>query len=160
MIFEPNDNKSTWESKAQEIAKLDYNIIKNHLDELLVWLQDINWPGAKIIADLLTTIGKPLIPSIKKVLKTDDGMWIYWIFEEIINNWSKELIIEIKDELILLTNKIDYEGVFIKALKILRENELIDNDKFNEIFQNLSFGVKNTLDLFKEFYDDLKSLEN
>jgi hypothetical protein len=60
------------------------------LPDLLEWLQDINWPVARILAPFLATIGIPLIPHIQEILKTDDEIWKYWIIVSIINN-SPEL---------------------------------------------------------------------
>ncbi|MEV5026620.1 DUF5071 domain-containing protein [Paenibacillus sp. LPE1-1-1.1] len=45
------------------------------LPQLLEWLQDINWPIAQDIGDVLVDFEDHLIPHIRAVLNSDDGGW-------------------------------------------------------------------------------------
>ncbi len=69
------------------------------LDELLTWVQDINWPVAHPVAMFLLTVGAPLIPPLRKVLRSGDEMWIYWVLGNIVANLPKNLIAELEPEL-------------------------------------------------------------
>ena len=70
---------------AKKIVALGYPAVKPVLDEILVWMQDINWPVTLFhFLAFLRTIGMPLLPHLKKILATDDDWWKYWIIGEII----------------------------------------------------------------------------
>jgi hypothetical protein len=69
------------------------------LDELFEWLQDINWPIAQPLADFLVPIGAPLLPSIRKVLASNDDMWIYWVLQFIVAKLPNSLINELSPEI-------------------------------------------------------------
>ncbi len=49
------------------------------IPELLTWLRDYNWPVAKALAPFLAELGVALVPEIRRILKTDDDIWKYWI---------------------------------------------------------------------------------
>jgi hypothetical protein len=77
-------NKSEWEAQAKEIVA--GKVIATPI-ELISWLQDMNWPGAHIIANYLHSLPNPQIAeAIKMVLESNDEMWIYWINEV----WSQD----------------------------------------------------------------------
>jgi hypothetical protein len=50
-----------------------------HLGELLIWLQDMNWPVAPLIVRRLKTLGAPLVEPIREILIGTDDIWKYWI---------------------------------------------------------------------------------
>ncbi|MBC3908932.1 DUF5071 domain-containing protein [Undibacterium umbellatum] len=66
---------------------------------LFMWLQDINYPIAMPIADFLITVGDPLIPHIKKILRSNDDMWIYWVLQYVVERLSPEHIRALEPEL-------------------------------------------------------------
>ncbi|MCR1795727.1 DUF5071 domain-containing protein [Leptospira sp. id769339] len=158
------DSKSKWEDQAKEIVSLDREYLLANLDDLLVWLMDINWPGSRRIADYLVGVGNPLIPHIKKVLASDDSGWIYFVIDRIISNWSEELVFEIKQELIDISKEFDYEGNFINALAILKKKNQISEHFFSEQIKEAKLKIES-----KEFFnaeskngllDDLHSLKD
>ena len=61
------------------LKALSFEQLKPIIPELLEWLQDLNWPIARPIADILKPFADKLTPEIIKILKTDDGMWKLWI---------------------------------------------------------------------------------
>ncbi len=61
--------------KAQALVALGYPAVEPILPELMAWLQDTNWPVARVIAPFLATIGLPLVPHIRTVFETDDECW-------------------------------------------------------------------------------------
>jgi Domain of unknown function (DUF5071) len=81
------DNKHDVQ-KAQALIALGYPAIEYALPELIEWLQDINWPVARVLAPFLADIGAPLAPYIKAALleaeRTKDGTWKYWMINGIL----------------------------------------------------------------------------
>jgi hypothetical protein len=65
--------------RAHAAVKAGYPAVEPILAELVVWLQDYNWPVAKVLEPFLASIGKPLVPHIRHVLRTDDYTWKYWV---------------------------------------------------------------------------------
>ncbi|WP_052416753.1 DUF5071 domain-containing protein [Paenibacillus sp. FSL R5-0912] len=98
-------SKGHWDGAAEVILNIGYPRVKSILPELLIWIQDLNWPGADKVSRLLREIGDPLIPYIKNVFihNSDDREWIWWIFERIIDQWNTEQISQIQKELIQLS---------------------------------------------------------
>lgn len=76
----PDGRKDCWTECAVIICELDNcNIIKL-LPDLFVWLQDMNWPGAKEISERLSKIPKSIISSIVEeaiaiAIRMDDEQW-------------------------------------------------------------------------------------
>lgn len=52
----------------------DYEIIKNQ-EELLTWMQDINWPVAKILSEKLIPYIPKMEKSLLKILQGNDFDW-------------------------------------------------------------------------------------
>ena len=76
--------KSEWEEEARQIVEGKVVVAPV---ELISWLQDMNWPGARLIANHLHGLPNPQIAeAIKMVLESNDEEWIYWINEV----WSQE----------------------------------------------------------------------
>lgn len=71
--------------------------IKPTVPDLLVWLQDLNWPVAQPIALFLLNFIDEITNEILKILQTDDEVWKYnliHVFGENINDakLKKEII--------------------------------------------------------------------
>ncbi|HLO11824.1 MAG TPA: DUF5071 domain-containing protein, partial [Pseudoneobacillus sp.] len=92
---------------------------------LLEWIQDMNWPIAKEVADILITFPEELTPLIKKVLATDDDIWKYWSLTYLVKRMQLE---HRKLFLIELTKLVEFPSPEEKleeldelALEILKE---------------------------------------
>ncbi|HQU94366.1 MAG TPA: DUF5071 domain-containing protein [Pyrinomonadaceae bacterium] len=94
--FVPRD-KHDHESANRAISA-GYPAVEPYLWHLLEWIQDMNWPVAREIGEFLASIGKPLVPHIKKVFETDDQIWKYSIMQAIFAE-SPEVAQEFRDEL-------------------------------------------------------------
>lgn len=57
------------------LKKLSFEQLEPIIPDLLEWLQDMNWPVARPVADILEPYTDKITPEIIKILKTDDGMW-------------------------------------------------------------------------------------
>ena len=104
-------NKAVWENCAIIISNQSDDKLEPYLDELLEWLQDINWPGAFIITERLKKysgdkLKKSLESAVSKALKmpNEDGMmWLDYLSE-------------------LLDNKLLAVRLLPGTLSILKEN--------------------------------------
>jgi hypothetical protein len=68
------------------------------LPELLKWIQDMNWPVARVIAPLLRQAGPEIVTHVGAVLRSDDDIWKYWVLLELTRSWADDLFDEVKVE--------------------------------------------------------------
>ncbi len=61
------------------LKELSFEQIKPIVPELLEWLQDMNWPIARPVADILEPFVDKMVPEIIKIFKTNDGIWKMWV---------------------------------------------------------------------------------
>ncbi|MFJ5790414.1 DUF5071 domain-containing protein [Lysinibacillus sp. NPDC093197] len=76
-VFLPRNKHDV--DKVEEIKKLDSNILVSLLPELLVFTQDMNWPVAPGILEILLTFPKEIVPHVHAVLSSDDDNWKWFI---------------------------------------------------------------------------------
>ena len=62
-----------------------------YLDDLLEWLQDMNWPVAAPVAERLSLLGEELVAPITKVLNGDDDAWKYWLVCHLLHKVKPEV---------------------------------------------------------------------
>jgi hypothetical protein len=60
---------------ASQLRNYSYAEIKPIVPKLLEWIQDMNWPVARTVADYLESISENLADEILKVLKGNDDIW-------------------------------------------------------------------------------------
>jgi len=84
--------------RAEQAVAAGYPAVEPILPELLEWIQDCNWPVARVLAPFLGTIGAPLIPHIRKILATDDTMWKYWTLTYLVRN-SPDVVAALREDL-------------------------------------------------------------
>lgn len=75
-----------WEYQAQVLKKRGFPEIQDVLDEMFVWLQDMNWPGAYTVVDILSNIPRNVMikhfkNATEKAVKDNDIGWLYWLRE-------------------------------------------------------------------------------
>ncbi|MGC7870990.1 DUF5071 domain-containing protein [Desulfosporosinus sp. SYSU MS00001] len=127
------------DGRAAKVLKgIGYPRVKNVLYELLGWLKDINWPGAYDIADLIVSIGTPMIPHIKRAFEERDDIWHYWIITNVLEKWDKETIKPLEEELMRFVNSFDLllmtECVDIASMKLLLERHLGDTGRITQVY--------------------------
>jgi DNA-binding cell septation regulator SpoVG len=141
-----------WRNAAIVLKTIGYPRVKAIIPELLQWIQDMNWPGAEEIVDLLITIDDEIVPHVKQVLRSRDGIWIVWLLTEVASKWNKDLLGRIKEDLfelsITLDNNLVIEGVDIQAMKLLYENNSIDKEKLSSV-------IKRKTELYQELLENL-----
>lgn len=75
---------------VNQLKLLDKDALRPIIPDLLVWLQDTNWPISSEIGEILLQFNAELIPYIQDVLKTDDDIWKYYVLSELVSRLSKE----------------------------------------------------------------------
>jgi len=86
-------------ARAQAAVRAGYPAVAPVLYELVEWLQDYNWPVARILVPFLRSIGAPLVPHLWRVLQSDDDVWKYWVMNLLISSLSKDVASEFRREL-------------------------------------------------------------
>ena len=86
MLNPPERSKAVWDGCAMILARHSDEELKPHLHRLLEWLQDPNWPGARIIEARLLNMDRKYLQSalessIRQARKLDDTEWLYWLTE-------------------------------------------------------------------------------
>ena len=61
------------------LKKLSFEQLEPIVPELLALLQDMNWPIARHVADVLEPFADKIAPEIIKIFKTNDGIWKMWV---------------------------------------------------------------------------------
>jgi hypothetical protein len=119
--FVPRDKHD--EESANRAIAAGYPAVEPFIPHLLEWIQDMNWPVAKIVGPFLATIGTPLVPHIKRVFETNDEGWKSSIMSEVFFE-SPEVAEQFRDELSRIVNNPTQseieEELPRKALKVLQ----------------------------------------
>ena len=66
-------------ARAFEDCSLDE--LATHLGGLLEWIQDINWPVARVVLPVLARSDGRIVPHILAILSGDDDGWKYWVID-------------------------------------------------------------------------------
>ena len=101
------------------LKKLSFEQIKPIVSELLEWIQDMNWPIAKPIADILKPFVERMAPEIINILKTNDGIWKLSVLNIAVNTADPDLLNEIERIAEFPTIDEVEDEVNIKAIAIL-----------------------------------------
>ena len=72
------------------------------LNDLLEWLQDINWPVAPKVLERISNLGQPLVKPVTDILEGSDEVWKYWLISCLL----PEIDIEIRKSFIPTLTKI------------------------------------------------------
>lgn len=74
------------------------------LPELLVWIQDMNWPIAAKMVELLRAYPEETVPHIKEILKGTDSIWKYWCLLELVKPMNRDHQLVLKEDLLQLVH--------------------------------------------------------
>ena len=75
-------HKTDWNfDKACDFLWYEYQELKPIIPELLMWLQDYNWPVAIPIAHHLQKMLPDILPELMPILEGNDSTWKYWILK-------------------------------------------------------------------------------
>ena len=76
--------KNLWYNCSKILISKGYPKNKKVIDEMFLWLQDMNWPGAKEIYDYLPTLPKEIFMkhyeiAVKKAIIENDVLWLEFL---------------------------------------------------------------------------------
>lgn len=71
-------------ARAEAIVAQGYPAVAPALPDILSCVQDPNWPTAQVLLPFLVSIGAPLVPFIREVLKNDDYAWQYTLLLRVV----------------------------------------------------------------------------
>ncbi|MBP2243270.1 hypothetical protein J2Z40_003869 [Cytobacillus eiseniae] len=91
--------------RVDQLKKMNRIELLPLLPGLLEWIQDMNWPIAHEVAELLLTFPNEMVPLIQDVFATNDEIWKYWCLDILIKRLPKEIKVQLKDELIRLVER-------------------------------------------------------
>lgn len=82
------------------IKKMDRAQVLPLLPSLLEWIQDMNWPVARGVLELLLTFPEEIVPHVQNVLTlSDDDSWKYFILNHLVNYLPIESRMQFKEYL-------------------------------------------------------------
>ena len=82
-----NAGKAVWENCAKVISERPDDELEPYLEDMVFWIQDLNWPGADLILDRLKQFQdvKYLVTIIqdysRALHKAGDASWLYGLSE-------------------------------------------------------------------------------
>lgn len=70
---------------AKKLVALGYPVVEPVIAEILEWVEDANWPVAKVFLPFLARIGAPLVPHVRYVLQSQDEQWKRVVLDHIVS---------------------------------------------------------------------------
>lgn len=119
---------------VEALASMERSVVIPLLPELLKWIQDMNWPIAPAMVEVLLRYKVETIPHLRTILCQTDFIWTYNILAYLIKEWSTELISELSSSLRELAQNMDqYEDTDLLSIEILHNHRLIEMDETTEL---------------------------
>ncbi|MFE4712634.1 DUF5071 domain-containing protein [Paenibacillus sp. NPDC056722] len=119
------------------------------LPELLEWIQDMNWPIASAMVDLLLKYKVETVPHLKIIFSQSDSAWTYNILAYLIKDWNTELISELSSDLRELAQTMDhYVDTDLLSIEILYNHRLIETEEATELLVRKAGEIEATLHNF------------
>jgi hypothetical protein len=104
----------------EELKKLSFEEIKPIIPDLLEWLQDMNWPIAGPVAEILKPFSDSIVPEIINILKTNDGPWKWGALTTLARTTTNQMLLtEIERMAKFPTRDEIEEGLNVEAIAIL-----------------------------------------
>ncbi|OBZ14003.1 hypothetical protein A8L34_08490 [Bacillus sp. FJAT-27264] len=134
---------------VEALASMEREIVIPLLPELLVWIQDRNWPISSAMADLLLQYKIEIIPHLRTIFSQTDSSWTYNILAYLIKEWNTELISELSSSLRELAQTMDhYEDTDLLSIQILYSHRLIETEEATELLVRKAGEIEATLHNF------------
>lgn len=106
-------------ARVDMLVALGYPTVGPVLPHLLTWLQDINWPIAGRLGSFLASIGAPVVPLVRQVLRGDDDIWKHWVIRAVVMDLAPVVAGELRADLERLTAVESEEDVHLDAAEVL-----------------------------------------
>ena len=91
--------------RADMLESLDETALQQIAADLLVWIQDMNWPVAGRVAKALVRVGQPIVPLLLEVLQGADDAWKRSCVEYVIAKLPSEMKAQLHTELLRIANQ-------------------------------------------------------
>ncbi len=102
------------------LKKLSFEELEPIIPELLVWMQDMNWPIGRPIADILKPFVSRMTSEIIKILRTNDSTWEYWVLTNLVSDTTDPLVLMEIERIAKFPSKVEIEDeVNLEAIAIL-----------------------------------------
>ncbi|MFJ6211152.1 DUF5071 domain-containing protein [Lysinibacillus sp. NPDC092081] len=85
--------------RVEMIKKMDRDKILPLLPNLLEWIQDMNWPVAPSVLELLLTFPEEIVPYVQDVLSSDDDNWKWFILHFLVIELPVKLRVQFREYL-------------------------------------------------------------
>ncbi len=86
--------------RIDEVKLMGKHEVAPLIPGLLEWIQDMNWPIAPQVVEILLDHPDEIVPHIRAVLATEDDIWKYWCLEYVVrrlpNHYQQMLIEDLK----------------------------------------------------------------
>lgn len=111
----------------ERLSGLEESHVIPLIPELLEWVQDMNWPIAAAVADLLQKYKVYTLPHIEAVfLLRNDSIWIHNILVYLMNEWDSGSVSALSSSILKLAQASDvYEDTDLMAVEMLWKHRLI-----------------------------------
>jgi hypothetical protein len=87
------------DDRVEMIKKMDRDKILPLLPSLLEWIQDMNWPVAPSVLELLLTFPEEIVPHVQDVLSSEDDNWKWFILHFLVIELPVESRVQFKEYL-------------------------------------------------------------
>jgi len=113
-------HKSDYET-VKKLLNANQETIKELVPDLLIWLQDGNWPIASDIAKILKPLNGELLPHIRMVLNTNDGDWKYFMLNALVRDLDQEVQVKLKNDLLRIVEYPTNDEVNSEVTEVAQE---------------------------------------
>lgn len=107
--------------RIEMIKKMDRDKILPLLPYLLEWIQDMNWPVAPSVLELLLTFPEEIVPHVQAVLSSDDDNWKWFILHFLIIKLPVESRVQFREYLIRVAETPTHDELFEELDEIAKE---------------------------------------
>lgn len=108
------------QKSIEQLKQLSFEDIEPIISDLLQCLQDMNWPIASPIAELLEPFSDKIVSEILNILKTNDGMWKLWILSTLARKTTDPRLLEEIERIAKFPTRDEIEEeVNLEAIAIL-----------------------------------------
>lgn len=86
--------------KVEKLKKLDRNVLEPLLPDFLEYTQDMNWPVASGVVEILLTFPKEIVSHVQAILSSNDDNWKWFILHFLVIKLPVESQVQFKQYLI------------------------------------------------------------
>lgn len=110
-------------SGIPQLARLRDEEIQPVIPHLLEWIQDMNWPVAQEVLNILAARQNLVESCLPGILRTEekDSIWKYWIISELLPRFEKPLSEELLATLRRITQQPNQDEVLEEVDRMARK---------------------------------------